>query len=420
MYEIKCPHCQTVFSLEDATGYSALLKQLRDDEFNRDLSKAAAQQETDKAAALKLAAAQAEQAKTAALAQQQQQIAALNLKVMELEKDKELAVSNALAKQQTVIADKEKQIVTLRGQVDTAKQQGALDVQSLKNEYEAKLKVKDTEIALYKEMKSKMSVKLLGETLEQHCQIEFEKLRATAFKRAEFNKDNDSKTGSEGEAKGSKGDFIFRDFDDQGNEYISIMFDMKNESDATTTKHKNEDFLKKLDEDRRKKNCEYAILVSLLEQDSELYNAGIVDVSHKYPKMFVIRPQCFIPMITLLRDAAQNTIDYRKQVVQLQRANIDVSNFEAEMDAFKDAFSKNCKDAGDRYEEAIKNINDIIAKLESTKEALRKWHKHLGTAENRLTGLTIKKLTQNNPTMAAKFAQASQSSAPSTTDENDE
>lgn len=398
MHEIKCPNCGKSFTIDEA-GYASILKQVRDDEFNKDLSERMHQFEREKQTALTLAASQAEQAKATALAQQQQQISELNIKILELTKDKELAVAQALAKVQSDLASKDKKIVELNGLVATTKQQGALDVQSLKNDYEAQLRVKDAEIALHKDMKTKMSTKMVGETLEQHCSIEFERLRATAFQRAEFGKDNDA-------SSGSKGDFIFRDYDEDGNEYISIMFEMKNESDATTSKHKNEHFFKELDKDRTEKKCEYAVLVSLLEQDNELYNSGIVDVSHKYNKMYVIRPQCFIPMITLLRNAAQKSIDYKREITRLERTSIDVSNFEASMNAFKEGFSRNCKDAGDRYEEAIKNIDDIIKKLEKTKDALRLWNKHLGTAANKLEDLTIKKLTRDNPTMAAKFAAA--------------
>lgn len=401
MHEIKCPNCGKTFSTDEA-AYAAILKQVHNSEFDKALAERIDQFNREKQDALTLAAAQAEQAKTTALAQQQKQISELNIKVLELEKGKDLAVAQAIAKIQSDLADKDKKIVELNGLIESTKHKGALDVQSLKNEYEAKLRIKDEEIALHKDMKTRMSTKMVGETLEQHCSIEFERLRATAFQHAEFGKDNDA-------ASGSKGDFIFRDFDADGNEYISIMFEMKNESDATSSKHKNEHFFRELDKDRNEKKCEYAVLVSLLEQDNELYNSGIVDVSHKYDKMYVIRPQCFIPMITLLRNAAQKSIDYKREITRLERASIDVSNFENTMNAFKDGFSRNCKDAGDRYEEAIKNIDDIIKKLEKTKDALRLWNKHLGTAANKLEDLTIKKLTRDNPTMAAKFAAAATS-----------
>ncbi|MBR5153294.1 MAG: DUF2130 domain-containing protein [Alphaproteobacteria bacterium] len=413
MHEIKCPNCGKTFTLDEA-GYAAIQKQVRDDEFNRDLSERLHQYTVEKENALKLAAATAQQEKTAALDKQRDEINALNLKVRELELGKELAVKQALEQQNEKISAQDKQITELMGKISVAAERSKADIQTLTNDYETKLRnkddahaaeirLKDETIAQYKDFKAKMSVKLLGETLEQHCMIEFERLRATAFRRAKFDKDNDSKTGSEGEVKGSKGDFIFRDYDENGNEYISIMFDMKNESDETSTKHKNEDFLKKLDEDRRKKNCEYAVLVSLLERDSELYNGGIVDVSHKYPKMFVIRPQCFIPMITLLRDAAQSTIEYRQQVIKLQQASIDVSNFENAMNTFKAGFSETCRKAGNQYDAAVKDIDATIKKLQDIKESLRKWVGHLGAAENKLEDLTIKKLTADSPTLRAQF-----------------
>ena len=413
MHEIKCPNCGKTFTLDEA-GYAAIQKQVRDSEFSQELAERLHRAEQDKVAALQLVTTQAEQAKTAALAQQQEQINSLNMKIRELELGKELAVKQALDQQNEKISAQDKQITELQGKIAIAAAKGQADIQSLTNDYEAKLRnkdelhaseirIKDELIAQYKDFKSKLSVKLLGETLEQHCMIEFERLRATAFSRAKFDKDNDSKTGSEGESKGSKGDFIFRDFDEDGNEYISIMFDMKNEGDETTNKHKNEDFLKKLDEDRRKKNCEYAILVSTLERENELYNGGIVDVSHKYPKMFVIRPQCFIPMITLLRDAAKSTIEYRQQVVKLQQASVDVTNFENAMNVFKSGFSETCRKAGQQYDSAIKDIDATIKKLQDIKESLRKWVGHLGAAENKLEDLTIKKLTRESPTLRAQF-----------------
>lgn len=403
MHEIKCPNCGKAFSIDEAS-FASILKQVRDEAFNKELSERSAQFEREKQAALTLAASQAQQAQTAAVAQHQSKISELNLKVLELQKDKDLAVSQAMSKMQSAIADKEKQIVELNGILETTRRQGALDVQSLKNDYEAQLKVKDTEIALHKELKAKMSTKMIGETLEQHCQIEFEKLRPTAFRTAYFDKDNDA-------SSGSKGDFIFRDYDEDGNEYISIMFEMKNEAETTASKHKNEDFFRELDKDRREKKCEYAVLVSLLEQDNELYNAGIVDVSHKYEKMFVIRPQCFIPMITLLRNAAQKSIAYRQEIARLEQTHIDVSTFEASMEDFKKTFMRQCALAGNKYEEAINNIDAIIKKLTQTKEALRLWNSHLSTADKQLADLTIKKLTRNNPTMAAKFAAAKSKSS---------
>ncbi len=268
--------------------------------------------------------------------------------------------------------------------------------QELEKNYEQKLKDKDEQIERYKDLKLKLSTKMLGETLEQHCEIQFNQIRATAFSNAYFEKDNDS-------SSGSKGDYIFKECDENGNEILSIMFEMKNEADVTATKHKNEDFFKELDKDRREKNCEYAILVSLLEQDSELYNSGIVDVSYKYPKMYVIRPQFFIPIITILKNAAMNSLQYKQELMIVKNQNIDVSNFENELNIFKDDFARNCRLAGEKFQTAIDEIDKTIKNLQKTKEALLSSNKNLTIANNKLEDITIKKLTKNNPTMAQKF-----------------
>ena len=267
---------------------------------------------------------------------------------------------------------------------------------SLKEKYETELRFKDEEIARYKDFKAKLSTKMIGESLEQHCEISFNQLRATGFQNAYFEKDNDARTGS-------KGDYIFRDVDSDGNEYISIMFEMKNEADTTSTKKKNDDFLKELDKDRKEKDCEYAILVSMLEPDNELYNNGIVDMSHKYPKMYVIRPQFFIPIITLLRNAAQNSIEYKKELINIKAQNIDISNFEAEMNDFKEKFAKNYELASKKFKTAIEEIDKTIDHLQKTKDALLSSENNLRLANNKASDLTIKRLTKNNPTMQEKF-----------------
>ena len=268
--------------------------------------------------------------------------------------------------------------------------------QNLKENYELKLKEKDSQIEFYKDLKTKMSTKMVGETLEQHCEIEFNKLRATGFQNAYFEKDNDAKTGS-------KGDYIYRESTPEGTEFISIMFEMKNEMDTTATKHKNEDFFKELDKDRNEKGCEYAVLVSLLESDSELYNSGIIDVSYKFPKMYVIRPQFFIPMITVLRNAAMNSIQYRQQLTEFRNQNIDISNFEAEMNDFKDKFGRNYQLASDKFQKAIEEIDKTIDHLNKTKEALLSSENNLRLANNKAQELSVKRLTKYNPTMAKKF-----------------
>ena len=268
----------------------------------------------------------------------------------------------------------------------------------MKEQYENQLRFKDEEIERYKDFKAKLSTKMVGETLEQHCEIEFNRLRATGFQNAYFEKDNDAKSGS-------KGDYIYRDIDAEGGEFISIMFEMKNEMDTTSTKKKNEDFLKELDKDRREKNCEYAVLVSLLEPENELYNSGIVDVSHKYQKMYVIRPQFFIPIITMLRNAALNALEYRRELALIKAQNIDVSNFEAEMNDFKDKFSRNFRLASEKFHKAIEEIDKTIDHLQKTKEALLSSENNLRLANNKAEDLSIKRLTRNNPTMQAKFAE---------------
>ena len=324
-------------------------------------------------------------------------IAGLEAQLKQKDTEQELAVS-------TAVAEKERKITELNGQIDNQKQNEELQLNNLKETYEGRLKEKDELIAYYKDLKAKQSTKMVGETLEVHCSTEFNRIRATAFPRAYFEKDNDARTGS-------KGDFIFRDFydetDDRGEtkekEYISIMFEMKNETDGTAAKHKNEDFLKELDKDRKEKNCEYAVLVSLLERDSELYNQGIVDVSYKYPKMYVIRPQFFIPIITLLRDAAKNSIEYRKELNLVRAQNIDVTNFEADMNDFKDKFSKNFLSAKDRFDKAIDEIDKTIDHLQKVKDNLLSSERQLRLANDKAQDLSIKKLTRNNPTMKQKF-----------------
>ena len=271
-----------------------------------------------------------------------------------------------------------------------------LKLQSTKEQYESALRLKDEQIAQYKDLKAKLSTKMVGETLEQHCENEFNKLRATAFRNAYFEKDNDARTGS-------KGDFIYRENDDDGNEIISIMFEMKNQNETTATKHKNEDFLKELDKDRREKKCEYAVLVSLLESESEYYNTGIVDMSHRYPKMYVIRPQFFIPMITILRNAALNSMDFKRELALVRNQNIDITNFEQEMESFKQAFGRNYELASRRFQTAIEEIDKTISHLQKTKEALLSSENNLRLANNKASDLSIKKLTKGNPTMQAKF-----------------
>ena len=422
--EIRCPKCNEIIQI-DESDYSNILKQVRDKEFNKEIETRSAQFETDKENAIKLAKAESEKEFNEKLSKKDLEIAELKSKIetesnskkvaiseiavekdkeiLELkaqikscEVDKELAIKNIILEKEKELAQKEQNITELSGQIKTNEKEAQLKEQTLKEKYEEQLKFKDEEIAHYKDFKSKLSTKMIGESLEQHCEIEFNKLRATGFQNAYFEKDNDAKSGS-------KGDYIYRDKDDNGIEFISIMFEMKNEMDTTATKKKNEDFFKELDKDRREKGCEYAILVSLLEPENELYNSGIVDVSHKYSKMYVVRPQFFIPIITLLRNAALKSLEYRQELAVIKAQNIDVTNFENEMNEFKEKFGRNYRLASEKFQKAIEEIDKTIQHLQKTKEALLSSNDNLRLANNKAEELSIKRLTKNNPTMKAKF-----------------
>ena len=402
MAEIKCPKCGTTFKVDDSS-YADILSQVRGHEFDQELEQriAALQKQAAADKDLALAKQEAEQAKTAQ--NQATEIAELKSKIKQIEAEKELAITKALA-------PVEKELEAAKSDLKTKTQEAKLREESLtaqvklresalKTQYEGALKLKDEEIDRLKDLKSKLSTKMVGETLEQHCQTEFNRLRATAFTNAYFEKDNTvSKTGS-------KGDYIYRETDDSGTEIISIMFEMKNENETTATKHKNEDFFKELDKDRTEKGCEYAVLVTLLEADSELYNTGIVDVSYKYDKMYVIRPQFFIPMITLLRNAALNSLKYKQELAVVRNQNLDITHFEENMENFKQAFARNYELASRKFSTAIEEIDKTIAHLQKTKEALLSSENNLRLANNKAEELTIKRLTRGNPTMAAKFAE---------------
>ena len=395
MPEIKCPKCGEVFTV-DESGYAAILAQVRDEEFHKAIHEQIVHIEKEKQNEIKLVESKAEMDKEKAIFTLKQEIDKLKAELSSNDKDKQLAVNAAeTAKNEQIIA-KDKQIAELNSKLKEAEKDTLIKEQNLKDNYELRLKEKDTQIEFYKDLKTKMSTKMVGETLEQHCEIEFNKLRATGFQNAYFEKDNDAKTGS-------KGDYIYREATPEGTEFISIMFEMKNEMDTTATKHKNEDFFKELDKDRNEKGCEYAVLVSLLEADNELYNSGIVDVSYKFPKMYVIRPQFFIPMITVLRNAAMNSIQYRRQLTEYKNQNIDISNFEAEMNDFKDKFGRNYQLASDKFRKAIEEIDKTIDHLQKTKDALLSSENNLRLANNKAQDLSVKRLTKNNPTMARKF-----------------
>ncbi len=396
MQEIKCPKCGEVFQV-DESGYAAILKQVRDREFSKEIESRETQFEADKKNALALSRIEAEKEFNEKLSKKEAEIAELKNKIESFNKDKELEISKIQSKMNEQLLQKDSEFAQLKSENEIALREFQLNAQSLKDKYESQLRFKDEEIERYKDFKAKLSTKMLGETLEQHCEIAFEQLRATGFKGAYFGKDNDAKTGS-------KGDYIYRDYDSDGNELISIMFEMKNESDTTSTKKKNTDFLKELDKDRREKKCEYAVLVSMLEPENELYNNGIIDMAHYYEKMYIIRPQFFIPIITILRNAALNSLEYKRELMLVRNQNIDVSNFEAAMNDFKDKFSKNYRIASEKFQTAIAEIDKTIDHLQKTKDALLSSDRNLRLANDKAEDLSIKKLTKDNPTMQAKFA----------------
>lgn len=457
MHDIICPHCSKAFKI-DESGYADILRQVRDREFDKQLHERLEMAEREKQTALKLARSEAASQLQRAAAEKEAQIQALEAQLQASGKDQQLAVEQArhaaekerdeLARQlvqqqqaqkaaaqlaearlasalQQAAAESAAQIQELKARLQTADAAHELNIakavsemqqerdalksqleqaemakklseQSLKERYEIQLKDRDAAIERLRDMKARLSTKMVGETLEQHCETEFNRLRATAFARAYFEKDNDA-------SSGSKGDFIFREQDESGAEIVSIMFEMKNENETTATKKKNEDFLKELDRDRNEKKCEYAVLVSLLEPDSELYNGGIVDVSHRYPKMYVIRPQFFIPMITLLRNAALNAAQYKAELALVKAQNVDITNFENQLEAFKTAFGKNYDLASRRFQTAIDEIDKSIDHLQKTRDALLGADRNLRLANDKAQDVTIKKLTRGNPTMKARF-----------------
>lgn len=401
MQEIKCPNCGEVFVV-DESGYAQIARQVRDQEFDKELKQREKDFKEQRERDLELAKLKqkdefdkALSEKELELAGQKQMVELLKARLEQNETEKKLAVSEAVKQNEKELTEKSTEIMKLQNQLTHRETEHQLKEQSLQKEYEDKLKLKEEQIEYYKDFKARQSTKMIGESLEQHCMNQFNSLRMTAFPTAYFEKDNDVKTGS-------KGDFIFRDAI-EGTEFISIMFEMKNEMDQTATKHKNEDFFKELDKDRREKGCEYAVLVSLLEIDNEFYNNGIVDVSYKYEKMYVIRPQFFIPIITLLRNAALNSYQYRKELEVVRNQQIDIVHFEENMNAFKEGFARNYRIASDRFQTAIAEIDKTITHLQKTKEALLSSENNLRLANNKADDLSIKKLTKNAPTVKALF-----------------
>ena len=403
MQEIICPNCKKVFKVDEA-GFADIVKQVRDHQFEEELRERLNIAEKEKENAVKLAEANIKNTLQTDLAKKDREFAELNAK-----KEAELAVlkskiNNAELEKKLAVTEAVSSVEKERDDLNTMLQikdsENKLLEVSIKEKYESKFKLQDETIERLKDMKLRLSTKMVGETLEQHCETEFNKLRATGFQNAYFEKDNDTKTGS-------KGDYIYRETNEAGNEIISIMFEMKNEGDETATKKRNEDFLHKLDKDRAEKKCEYAVLVTLLEAENELYNIGIVDVSHKYPKMYVVRPQFFIPMITLLRNAAMNSLKYKAELALVRNQNIDVINFEKNINNFKEGFAKNYDLASRKFKTAIEEIDKTIDHLQKTKDALLSSENNLRLANNKAEDLTIKKLTRGNPTMEAKFAELS-------------
>ncbi len=428
MYEINCPHCKKAFKVDEA-GYADILKQVRDSEFEQQLHERLELAETDKRNAVELAENKVGSAKGAEIQELKAKLGAgevtrklavaealsavekerdtLANELVQAKQDKQAASKLAEVKlganevaQKLAITEALSEVEKERDELKNGLKQVELEKQlaekALKDKYETQIKDRDDAIERLRDMKARLSTKMVGETLEQHCETEFNRIRATAFPRAYFEKDNDAKSGS-------KGDYIFRDSDEAGTEIVSIMFEMKNESDTTATKKKNEDFLKELDKDRTEKGCEYAVLVSLLEPDSELYNTGIVDVFHRYPKMYIVRPQFFLPMITLLRNAAMKSLEYKTELALVKEQSVDITNFENDLDKFKTAFAKNYDLAARKFQTAIDEIDKSIDHLQKTKDALLGTERNLRLANDKADDVTIKKLTRGNPTMAAKF-----------------
>ncbi len=441
-HKIVCPTCGTRFNI-DETAYAAIVQQIRDDVLESEITRRMEDIRSRMKAENELAMAESERAHSNSENELKKRITELENKLGMSESERKLAVTTAVQEVekrinemeieranrereyskavdslrhqiasgeqaktlavQTAVAEKDKELATqqneivqLKAEINQAAQNTELKLKNMKDSYDIQLKDKDEVISFYKDLKARMSTKMIGETLEQHCELTFEQARALGFPKAYFAKDNDA-------SQGSKGDYIFRDFTDDGQEYISIMFEMKNEADQTATKHKNEDFFSKLDKDRQAKGCEYAVLVSLLEPDSEIYNAGIVDVSHKYPKMYVVRPQCFLPMITLLRNAAMHSAEYKRELSLVKKQNIDITHFEDDINEFKEKFGNNYRLASEKFAKAIEEIDKTIEHLQKVKDSLQGSERNLRLANDKAQDLSIKKLTRNNPTMAQKF-----------------
>lgn len=400
MKEIRCPKCQSVFSVDEA-DYASIVNQIKNAEFNAEIERRIAELHRQQKAEQMAESLKAEHNFQKELSKKDTEISRLQAIVSENENSRRIALLEEQRKTADRIREKEMEITELKGRIRLEESQASLRENKIREEFEFKLKQKQDEVDYYKDLKTRMSTKMVGETLEVHCSTEFNRMRPL-FPNAYFEKDNDI-------VAGSKGDFIFRDTED-GIEYISIMFEMKNEMDQTATKHRNEDFLRKLDEDRRRKNCEYAVLVSLLEPESELYNTGIVDMSHRFPKMYVIRPQFFIPLITLLVQTSKKSIHYRKELEAARSQSVDITNFEDQLNDFKEKFANNYRLASERFQTAIEEIDKTIDHLTKVKNALTSSERNLRLANDKADALTIKRLTRGNPTMKAKFEETAKNS----------
>lgn len=399
MNEIKCPKCGNVFSVDEA-DYASIANQIRNNEFNEELARRTAEQEKRFTIKQELELNKKELEFRKILEKKEQEISRLGTEVARNDSLRKMAVLETENSFREKLQAKDTEIAELKGKMTSEKDAAIIREKSLADKYNSQLKEKQELIDYYKDLKTRMSTKMIGETLEIHCSTEFNRMRMSMYPRAYFEKDNDIRGGT-------KGDFVFRDYDEDGTEYISVMFEMKNEMDGTAVKHKNEDFFAKLDKDRNEKGCEYAVLVSLLEPDSELYNAGIVDVSYRFPKMYVIRPQFFMPIISLLTQAAKNSLGYRKALAIAQKQSVDVTNFEEQLNDFKSKFANNYRLASEKFRKAIEEIDKTIDHLQKIKDALLGSENNLRLANNKAEELTIKRLTRNNPTMKAKFEEAS-------------
>ena len=388
MPELKCPNCQKTFVI-DQDDYASLLSQVRNEAFEKELKERLEAQEKNNKQQNEINLQKAK-------SEDEKQINNLKNDISRLEEQLKAAQKEREAAIQLALNEKEKEVIRLKGELQTAEKNSKLEISSLNEKHSTELKMKDEQIAFYKDLKAKMSTKLVGETLEQHCMTQFNQIRMSAFPKAYFEKDNDA-------SSGSKGDFIFKERTEEGAELISIMFEMKNENDTTATKKTNDAFFKELDKDRNEKHCEYAVLVSMLEPDSDYYNAGIVDVSYKYPKMYVIRPQCFIPFITLVRNAALASSSYKNQLMLIKNQSVDVSHFEDDLNQFKEKFAYNYNLANDKFNKAIEEIDKTIEHLNKVKDGLIGADRNLRLANDKAQDLTVKKLTKNNPTMKKMF-----------------